>query len=103
MSLWLGTPWNHVQCHKDAVKYLVMTNIETCYQVKTDYKTLKMPVLMIWGAKDTWATPLKRAKEIHAEIPQSKLIIINGAGHLALYTHTTQVVKEIVEFAKLGE
>lgn len=103
MSPWLGTPWNHIQTHEAAAKYLIMTDIETGYQVKTDYKTLKMPVLMIWGSKDTKVTPLERAKEIHAEITQSKLAIIDGAGHLALYTHTDQAVNEIVEWAKTVE
>jgi len=103
MSPWLGTPWNHVQSHEDAAKYLVMTDIETQYQVKTVYKTLKMPVLMIWGSDDTRVTPLERAKEMHAEIPQSKLVVIDGGGHLALYTHTNQVIKEVVEWAKTVE
>ena len=53
---------------------------------------------MIRGSKDTRVTPLERAKEIHAEIPQSKLAIIDGGGHLALYTHTNQTVSEIVEW-----
>jgi len=103
MSPWLGTPWDHVQSHEAAAKYRIMTDIETNYQVKTDYKTLKMPVLMIWGSDDTRVTPLEHAKEIHAEIPQSKLAVIDGGGHLALYTHTDQVVKEIVEWAKTLE
>ncbi|MDA2922557.1 alpha/beta hydrolase [Patescibacteria group bacterium AH-259-L07] len=98
MSSWLGTPWSHVQSHEAAAKYIVMTDIETTMKVKTDYKTLKMPVLMIWGSDDTKVTPLERAKEIHAEIPQSKLAIIDGGGHLALYTHTDQAVSEIVEW-----
>lgn len=103
MSPWLGTPWNYVQSHEAAAKYLVMTDIETQYKVKTDYKTLKMPVLMIWGSDDTKVTPLERAKEIHAEIPQSKLAVIDGGGHLALYTHTDQAINEIVEWAKTFE
>ncbi len=103
MSPWLGTPWNHIQSHEAVAKYLIMTDIETQYQVKTDYKTLKMPVLMIWGSDDTRVTSLERAKEIHAEIPQSKLAVIDGGGHLALYTHTNQVVNEIVEWAKTLE
>ena len=53
---------------------------------------------MIWGSKDTYVTPIERAKEIHAEIPKSKLAIIDGGGHLALYTHTDQAVSEIVEW-----
>lgn len=103
MSPWLGTPWNHIQSHETAAKYQVMGDISTNYMVKTDYKTLKMPVLMIWGSDDNYVTPLERAKEIHAEISQSELAIIDSAGHTALYTHTDQAVSEIVEWANILE
>ena len=79
-------------------KYKIMSDVETGYSVKTDYNSLPMPVLLIWGGKDTYVTPLQRAKEIALEIPNSKLVVIPDAGHLALYTKTEKVVDEIVKF-----
>lgn len=103
MSLWLGIPSSHINSQESATPYLIMTDIETNYNVKTDYRELKMPVLMIWGEKDTLVTPLERAKEIHVEIPQSKLVIIEGGGHLALYTHTAKVVDAIMEWVEADQ
>jgi pimeloyl-ACP methyl ester carboxylesterase len=96
---YLGVPFSHLS--KNNVKdYLIMTDIQTSYEVKVDYKKLKMPTLIIWGSKDTLITPLDRAREILNEIPNSKMIIIDDGGHLALYTHTGKVIKEIIKFVK---
>lgn len=97
MSLYLGVP--HAQISRqNAADYLIMSEVETRYKVKTDYSSLPMPVLLVWGEKDTYVTPLKRAKEIAEEIPNAKLVVVPSAGHLALYTNTELVVKEIVNF-----
>ena len=75
-----------------------MSDIDTTYSVKTNYSLLPMPVLLIWGEKDTFVTPLQRAKEIAREIPKAKLVVIPNAGHLALYTKTDRIIEEIVKF-----
>lgn len=41
---------------------------------------LKVPVVIIWGGKDT-STPIDQARFINHKIYNSKLIIIPGAGH----------------------
>ena len=97
MSLYLGIPHSQIN-RQNATDYLVMSKVETQYQVKTDYGALPMPVLLVWGEKDTYVTPLKRAKEIAEEIPNAKLVVIPDAGHLALYTNTEMIVKEIYDF-----
>ena len=75
-----------------------MSDIETQYSIKTDYSLLPMPVLLIWGEKDTYITPLERAKEIALEIPNAKLVVIPNAGHLALYTKTEKVIDELMQY-----
>jgi pimeloyl-ACP methyl ester carboxylesterase len=44
--------------------------------------TLKMPVLILWGAEDR-VTPPDQAERIHQLIPQSELKTFIGCGHLA--------------------
>ena len=44
--------------------------------------SLKMPVLILWGDQDR-ITPLSEGRAIHALIPQSRLEIAPGCGHLA--------------------
>ena len=43
---------------------------------------LKMPVLLVWGADDR-CIPLAEGEQMHQLIPQSKLDVIPGCGHLA--------------------
>lgn len=43
---------------------------------------LKMPVLLIWGAQDH-IIPLSVGEHMHRLMPQSRLDIFNGCGHLA--------------------
>jgi len=44
--------------------------------------SLKMPVLIVWGAVDH-ITPLSEGEKMHQLIPQSQLTVISGCGHLA--------------------
>jgi len=48
----------------------------------TELPGLRMPVLLLWGAQDQ-ITPLKEARAMHALIPDSRLEIVPGCGHLA--------------------
>src|SRR5690606_23109753 len=41
---------------------------------------IKAPTLLIWGDKDT-ATPLYMGKIMEREIPDSGLVVLEGAGH----------------------
>lgn len=42
---------------------------------------VRVPTLVLCGAQDTLC-PLDRHEEIHRHIPQSRLLLIDGAGHL---------------------
>ena len=44
--------------------------------------TLKMPVLIVWGAEDK-ITPLSQGEKMHALVPQSQLFVVPACGHLA--------------------
>jgi pimeloyl-ACP methyl ester carboxylesterase len=43
---------------------------------------LKMPVLILWADLDR-ITPLSEGRAMHAMLPQSRLEIVPGCGHLA--------------------
>ncbi|MCX3062691.1 alpha/beta fold hydrolase [Streptomyces beihaiensis] len=49
--------------------------------IQVRYGELELPVLVCWGAEDTWI-PVARAHELAALIPGSQLCVIEGAGHL---------------------
>lgn len=43
---------------------------------------VKCPTLVLCGREDTWS-PLHRHEEIHAAIPQSRLVVIEQCGHMS--------------------
>jgi len=46
------------------------------------YSSVKVPVLLVWGEKDNRA-PVNIAHEMNNSIPNSKLVIIPGTGHVS--------------------
>jgi pimeloyl-ACP methyl ester carboxylesterase len=63
----------------------------------TELPTLKMPVLILWGDQDHIA-PLSEGRAIHALIPQSRLEIAPGCGHLAPIQCAQSYSKELQRF-----
>lgn len=50
-------------------------------QTTRDYRTIKVPVLLIWGERDS-IVPLTIGEKLKKDIPQSVLIKIAGCGHI---------------------
>lgn len=50
-------------------------------EVQPQYSELRLPVLVCWGADDTWI-PVDRAHTLAAAIPGARLELIEDAGHL---------------------
>jgi pimeloyl-ACP methyl ester carboxylesterase len=65
--------------------------------VASDLKAMGKPALIIWGEHDA-QLPLKIAQRLHRDIPQSRLVIIPGAGHLILFDAPDGVARAIVDF-----
>ncbi|MBI3334973.1 MAG: alpha/beta hydrolase [Candidatus Portnoybacteria bacterium] len=95
VTLWFGTPWKFID-DKSIKEKIIMSDIDLTRNLVVDYKKLEMPFIMIWGNKDTWVTPLYRAKEIHQEVPSSKLILVEG-GHAILSIKPKYVIHEIIK------
>jgi pimeloyl-ACP methyl ester carboxylesterase len=60
---------------------------------------LKMPVLLAWGSLDQ-IVPLDQAQTMHRLIPQSRLVVFDGCGHLAPTECARQMGPKVVEFAE---
>jgi pimeloyl-ACP methyl ester carboxylesterase len=65
--------------------------------VSTDLKVMNKPTLIIWGENDK-QVPLKYAQRLHHEIPESRLVIIPGAGHIVSFDAPDQVVSALSDF-----
>lgn len=59
-------------------KQIVPENIETLTE---RYKTIRVPVLIIWGKEDK-VVPLKVGRKFKRDIPDSELVIIPKCGHI---------------------
>jgi pimeloyl-ACP methyl ester carboxylesterase len=46
-------------------------------------KSIKTPTLLIWGAKDSWI-PLSNGKRMDLLLVNSKLVVIENAGHVPM-------------------
>ena len=65
--------------------------------VASDLKVMGKPALIIWGEHDA-QIPLKIAQRLHHDIPESRLVIIPGAGHLILFDAPEDVGRAIGDF-----
>jgi len=62
---------------------------------------LGVPALIVWGGQDRFATP-KMADRFHAEIPGSRLSIVDDAGHFVWEDAPQLTVATLVEFLRAG-
>jgi pimeloyl-ACP methyl ester carboxylesterase len=62
-----------------------------------DLPRLKMPVLILWGELDR-ITPLSEGWAMHSLIPQSRLAVARGCGHLAPQDCSREFGPEMVKF-----
>jgi len=64
---------------------------------RASYRTLAMPVGIIWGDKDT-TTPLALANELASLIPGSRLIVLASLGHLPPIENPEIFNRTLLEF-----
>jgi pimeloyl-ACP methyl ester carboxylesterase len=53
-------------------------------------RRIERPTLVLCGREDTWS-PLHRHEEIHAAIPQSRLVVIERCGHMSTMEKPVEV------------
>jgi len=56
-----------------------------------------MPVLIVWGTNDRLAPPSLAAR-LHRELPQSRVVMIEGCGHLAVIECRAKAMPAIAQF-----
>lgn len=59
------------------------------------------PTLIVAGSKDQ-AVPIHHAKMLHAGIIGSQLVVIDGANHALIWTHSDELLRVTDEFLQLG-
>lgn len=67
-------------------------------EIQPQYDEIRLPVLVCWGADDTWI-PQAKGQELAAAIPRSDLRTIPGAGHLVQEDAAAELTGALIHFA----
>jgi pimeloyl-ACP methyl ester carboxylesterase len=60
---------------------------------------IDVPVLLVYGERDV-RSPLTVAEELHRSIPGSKLVVVEGSGHLVNAEAPEQFNAAVVDFLR---
>jgi pimeloyl-ACP methyl ester carboxylesterase len=71
-----------------------MLHEESVYGLLED---LSMPTLVVWGSRDR-VVPLEHATILARSIPNARLYIIRGCGHMPFYQKHRQFERAIMHF-----
>lgn len=77
----LTEPWTTASGQVAFYRQIAQADQRYTDEVEPLYPTIEMPVLIAWGAEDTWI-PVDRAHRLHELIADSQLHLVEGAGHL---------------------
>jgi pimeloyl-ACP methyl ester carboxylesterase len=81
---------------KQTARQIMPDNMEA---VTAQYKTISVPVLIIWGAEDE-VVPLKVGRNFKRDIPDSKLAVISKCGHIPTEEEPQETKRIIADFLK---
>ena len=59
--------------------------------------SLKVPALVIWGSRDE-ITPREFPEELAGKLPEGRLHIINGAGHVVMIDARDEFNRAVADF-----
>jgi len=63
------------------------------------YSRIKAPTVIITGDRDTVVSPDIHARALAAKLPNSKLVVLDGVGHMPHHVAPDRVVAAIDEVA----
>jgi pimeloyl-ACP methyl ester carboxylesterase len=96
MNDWI-TPWDSELGKELLFQQIRLLHPNYVNSVASDLKVMGKPTLIIWGENDA-QIPLKIAQRLHHDIPESRLVIIPGAGHLILFDAPNDVAGALGDF-----
>lgn len=67
--------------------------------IRFDLTALKMPILILWGEKDTWV-PVILAKRFYRDVPHATLIIYPEVGHVPMEEAPEKTISDMLNFLK---
>ncbi|MCP4123731.1 MAG: alpha/beta hydrolase [Bacteroidetes bacterium] len=67
------------------------------YPDSTDIAAINIPTLIIWGDQDG-IIPVEHAYKFHRDIPNSKLLIYEGSGHVPMLEDAEKLMQDMLSF-----
>ena len=77
----LVAPWLGAEGQQAFYRQIAQADQAYTDEIEPRYSELDLPVMIVWGQDDTWI-PVDRAHRLAALIPDSRLELIDAAGHL---------------------
>jgi pimeloyl-ACP methyl ester carboxylesterase len=79
---------------------VIRRDFELCnaFNIMDRQKEIQIPTLIIVGAQDMM-TPVKYSQYLHSQIENSKLLVIENAGHMVMLEQSSKVNQEILSWA----
>ncbi len=96
MDEWIA-PWNSELGKELLFQQIRLLHPNYSNSVASDLKVMGKPALIVWGERDA-QVPLQIAQRLHRDMPQSRLVIVPGAGHLILFDAADDVARAIEDF-----
>lgn len=95
--LYLGVPRSLFKKRGiDAYSNIPRFQVSPHYRPEVDYLALGIPLLLVWGNRDTWVTNITEAKLLHEKVPNSRFVMVRGP-HTILYRKPAYVIGEILK------
>ncbi|MFD4629701.1 alpha/beta fold hydrolase [Streptomyces sp. NPDC058284] len=93
----LIAPWCTEQGRPAFYRQIEQNDQRYTDEVQGRYGELRLPVLICWGADDTWVPP-ERGHELAGLIPGAELRLIEGAGHLVQEDAPAELTAQLGRF-----
>jgi pimeloyl-ACP methyl ester carboxylesterase len=74
--------------------------VASAMKLQSHYPELKLPIVLVAGEGDKMVDLDRQSRRFHEEAPQSELIVIPGAGHMAHHTAPDRVVEAVDRVAR---
>lgn len=97
----LVAPWCTAEGQPAFYRQIEQNDQRYTDEIQGRYGELDLPVLICWGADDTWL-PVARGHELAAAIPGAELRLIEGAGHLVQEDAPAELTGELARFLRAG-
>jgi pimeloyl-ACP methyl ester carboxylesterase len=93
----LVSPWCTDEGQPAFYRQIAQNDQRFTDEIQGRYGEIDMPVLVCWGAEDTWI-PVARGRELAAAVPGAGLRLIEGAGHLVQEDAPERLTAELERF-----